>query len=153
MAGSSAQAKVAEERVRSLVEPVLARHRADLVELIVARGRTQLVRLVADREGGIDLETCARISEEVSRLLDAEDPISGRYTLEVTSPGLNRPLRKAEDFRKNAGRKVRVVLARSQHEGTVKEVTEEAVTLATDKEGDVTIPLSDVANAKLLLPW
>ncbi|MCA1833092.1 MAG: ribosome maturation factor RimP [Actinomycetota bacterium] len=152
MAGSSAQAKVQEERVRSLAEPVLARHGAELVELIVARGRSQLVRLVADREGGIDLETCARISEEVSRLLDAEDPISGRYTLEVTSPGLNRPLRTESDFRKNAGRKVRVVLARSQHEGIVKEVTEEAVTLATD-HGDVDIPLRDVAKAKLLLPW
>jgi ribosome maturation factor RimP len=152
MAGSSAQTKGLEERVRSLAEPVLARHGAELVELIVRRGRTQLVRLVADREGGIDLETCARISEDVSRLLDAEDPIAGRYTLEVTSPGLTRPMRTAEDFRRNLGRRARVVLARSQHEGTLKEVNEDGVTVATDR-GDVQIPLDQIANAKLLLPW
>lgn len=155
VAGSSAQKQQEEqmeELVRSLAEPVLARHGADLVELIVRKGRTRLVRLVADREGGIDLETCARVSEEISRLLDAEDPIPGRYTLEVTSPGLNRPLKTEADFAKNAGRKVRVVLARGQHEGIVKEVSKDAVTIATGK-GDVRIPLDEVATAKLLLPW
>ncbi len=150
--GATAALRALEERVRSLAEPVLARHGAELVELLVGRGRTQLVRLVADREGGIDLETCARVSEEVSRLLDAEDPIQGRYTLEVTSPGLNRPLRTATDFRKNVGRKVRIVLARSQVEGDVKEVGEDSVTVAT-KSGEVDVRLEDIANAKILLPW
>jgi ribosome maturation factor RimP len=79
--GGSASTRVLEERVRSLAEPVLARHGADLVELQVRRGRTNLVRVIADRADGIDLDTCARVSEEVSRLLDAEDPIPGRYTL------------------------------------------------------------------------
>jgi ribosome maturation factor RimP len=142
--------KALEERVRSLAEPVLARHDAEFVQLNVGRGR--LVRIVADRDGGIDLETCARISEELSRLLDAEDPMPGRYTLEVTSPGLNRPLKSATDFRKNVGRKVRIVLARSQVEGDVKEVGEDRVTVAT-KGGDVDVPLQDIANAKILLPW
>ena len=150
--GGSTSMRVLEERVRSLAEPVLARYGADLVELQVKRGRTQLVRVVADRVDGIDLETCARVSEEVSRLLDAEDPIPGRYTLEVTSPGLNRPLRTPEDFRRNAGRRVRIVLPRAQHEGTVKEVQDDSVTIATDR-GDERIPLAEIAKAKLLLPW
>lgn len=149
---SQARRRLLEERVRSLAEPVLARYAADLVDLQVKRGRTQLVRIVADREGGIDLDTCARVSDEVSRLLDAEDPIQGRYTLEVTSPGLDRPLRTPTDFRRNLGHKVRVVLAREQHEGTVKEVQEDSVTIATQR-GEVRIPLADVAKAKLLLPW
>jgi ribosome maturation factor RimP len=150
--GASSSQKLLEERVRSLAEPVLARYGAELVELQVRRGRTQLVRIVADREDGIDLETCARVSEEVSRLLDAEDPISGRYTLEVTSPGLARPLRSERDFRRNLGRRVRIVLARSQVEGEVKEVLGNAVTIATPG-GEVHVDYADIANAKLLLPW
>lgn len=141
-----------EVQVRSLAEPVLARHGAELVECHVRRGRTQLVRVVADRPGGIDLETCAKVSRELSRMLDAEDPIPGRYTLEVTSPGLDRPLRTAEDFRRNLGRKVRIVLAQSQHEGVVEEVGEDRVRIAGKGE-PVEIPLADVAKATLVLPW
>lgn len=141
-----------EERVRSLAEPVLARHGAELVEVLVRRGRTQLLRVVADREGGIDLETCARVSEELSRMLDADDPIAGRYTLEVTSPGLERPLRTPADFRRMMGRKVRVVLARAQHEGTLEEVGEDRVRLGTAR-GSVEVPLADIAKAKVVLPW
>lgn len=141
-----------EVQVRSLAEPVLARHGAELVECQVRRGRTQLVRVVADKPGGIDLETCARVSAELSRMLDVEDPIPGRYTLEVTSPGLDRPLRTAEDFRRNLGRKVRIVLAQSQHEGIVEEVGEDRVRIATDGE-TVAIPFADIAKARLVLPW
>lgn len=146
------EAEALRERVRSLVEPVLARHGAELVELAVKRGRTQLVRVIADREGGIDLDTCARVSQELSRMLDADDPIVGRYTLEVTSPGLDRPLRTPADFRRALGRRVRIVLAQSQHEGTLEDVGDERVRVATDK-GPVETPLAEIANAKIVLPW
>jgi ribosome maturation factor RimP len=137
-----------EERLRSLAEPVLARHGADLVEVQVKQGRTQLVRVVADREGGIDLDTCAVVSKELSRMLDADDPIEGRYMLEVTSPGLDRPLRTDEDFRRNLGRKVRVVLETRQIEGNVEDVGDDAVRVAGE-----TIALQDVRTARLILPW
>ena len=147
--------------MRSLAEPVAARYGADLVDVIVRRGRTNLIRLVADREGGIDLETCARVSEEVSRMLDVEDPMAGTYTLEVTSPGLDRPLRTAADFRRHVGKKLRVVVARQgrgvpgpteQHEGTLEEVEGDRVVLQT-ASGEVRIPIEVVAKAKVLLPW
>ena len=141
-----------EERVRSLVEPVLVRHSGELVEVAVRVGRTQLVRVVVDRAGGIDLDTCARISEELSRMLDADDPIAGSYTLEVTSPGLGRPLRTAEQFRRVIGRRVRIVLANGQHEGTLEEVGESTIRVAT-QHGTVEVPLAEIANAKELLPW
>jgi ribosome maturation factor RimP len=141
-----------EERVRSLAEPVLGRYDAELVELAVRRGRTQLVRIVVDRAGGVDLDTCARVSQELSRMLDADDPIAGRYTLEVSSPGLGRPLRTAEDYRRVIGRRVRIVLEHGQHEGTLEEVGEDRVRVATDR-GPVKIPIADVASAKELLPW
>jgi len=134
------------------VEPVLARHGAELVELRVLRGRTQLVRVVADREGGIDLDTCARVSNELSRMLDADDPIAGRYTLEVTSPGLDRPLRTAADFRRVLGRRVRIVRTAAQDEGTLEEVGEDRVRVATG-EGHVDVPLGEIVRAKVVLPW
>jgi ribosome maturation factor RimP len=141
-----------EERVRSLVEPVLARYDAELIELSVQRGRTQLVRVVADRDAGIDLETCARVSQELSRMLDADDPIAGRYTLEVTSPGLGRPLKTPRDFRRVLGHRVRVVLAKGQHEGTLEEVGEDRVRLDT-QSGPVEVALAEMTNAKVVLPW
>jgi ribosome maturation factor RimP len=141
-----------EERVRSLVEPVLARHGVELVALELRRGRTRLLRVVADREGGIDLDTCARVSEELSRVLDADDPIAGTYTLEVSSPGLDRPMRTAAEFRRALGRRVRVVLAREQHEGTLEEVEADRIRLATPR-GPVEVALDDVVSGKVVLPW
>lgn len=139
-----------EDRVRSLAEPVLVRHGADLIDVEVKRGRTQLVRVIADRADGIDLETCAQVSRELSRMLDADDPIEGTYTLEVTSPGIDRPMRTAADFRRNIGRRARVVLERAQHEGEIVEVTESAVRLDGIEEP---IPLDAIRKATIVLPW
>lgn len=137
------------ERVRSLAEPVLGRHDAELVELAVKRGPTYLVRLTVDREQGIDLETCAKVSEELSRLMDADDPIPGHYTLEVTSPGADRPLQSERDFRRNHGRNVRVVKATGEQvEGPIESVDEGRV-----KVGGDWVSLADVAKAKIVLPW
>lgn len=141
-----------EERVRSLAEPVLARRGAELVDLQVKQGRTRLVRIIADRPGGIDLDTCARVSAELSRMLDLEDPIPGPYTLEVSSPGLDRPLRRPDDFRRNVGQKVRIVLADGQLEGTIEEVEEDKVVVARAGERTA-VPLGRIAKAKILLPW
>jgi ribosome maturation factor RimP len=142
-----------EERVRSLAEPVLVRHGAELVDVQVKRGRTQLVRVVADQPGGITLDVCARVSAELSRMLDADDPIEGRYTLEVTSPGLDRPLRTEADFAKNAGRKIKIVLASGRHEeGIVEEVGSDRVKVAS-AGGSTWVPYGDIAKATLVLPW
>jgi ribosome maturation factor RimP len=107
-----------------------------------------LVRVVADRPGGIDLDTCAAVSSELGRMLDVDDPIPGQYTLEVTSPGLDRPLRTAEDFRRNMGRRVRVVFAQAQHEGIVQEVGETSV-----RVGGTDVLYDEIKKAKLVLPW
>lgn len=136
------------ERLRSLAEPVLARHGATLVDVEVKRGRTQLVRVIADQPGGIDLDTCAQVSAELSRMLDVDDPLDGRYTLEVASPGLDRPLRTEEDFRRNLGRVVRVVLEASQVEGIVEDVDAETVRVAGER-----IRLDAIRKAKIVLPW
>ncbi|HEX9776238.1 MAG TPA: ribosome maturation factor RimP [Actinomycetota bacterium] len=139
-----------EEHLRSLVEPVLARRDAELVDLVVRLGRNRLVRVVADRPGGIDLDTCAEVNKELGRMLDADDPIEGTYTLEVTSPGLDRPLRGEADFAKNAGRRVRIVFEAGQVEGVVATVEDGLVRLEGVEEP---IRLGDIRAARLVLPW
>ncbi len=83
----------------ALVEPVLAEQGLELVDVEHRpEGRGQVVRLLVDREGGVDLETLSRLSRELSVLFDVEEPVAGHYTLEVSSPGIHRPLRKPEHF-------------------------------------------------------
>lgn len=97
------------ERVRAIAAPVCANEGLELVEVELggAGGRTTL-RLFIDKAGGVTLEDCSSISHAVSTALDVADPLDGAYELEVSSPGLDRPLRTPEHFAKYAGEKVRV---------------------------------------------
>jgi ribosome maturation factor RimP len=97
------------EKVRAIAAPLAAGEGLELVdvELGGAGGRTTL-RLFIDRDGGVSLDDCSSVSRAVSAALDVEDPIQGTYDLEVSSPGLDRPLRTPEHFSKYAGEEVRV---------------------------------------------
>ncbi|HKK16875.1 MAG TPA: ribosome maturation factor RimP [Gammaproteobacteria bacterium] len=77
-----------------------------------ARGRDSVLRLYIDKETGIGLDDCARVSEQVAGVLDVHDPVQGSYTLEVSSPGLDRPLFTLEQFRRFCGQRVKVNLHR-----------------------------------------
>jgi len=79
----------------------------------------QVLRIFIDRQGGINLDDCQKISRQVSTLLDVEDPLAGPYTLEVSSPGLDRGLYREVDYRRFAGRKIRLVL-RQPYQGQRK---------------------------------
>jgi ribosome maturation factor RimP len=94
-----------EQELRALVEPLLAAHDLELVDLEL---KPKLVRVTVDREGGVDLDTISDVTSLVSSLLDAHDPLPGTYALEVSSPGLERPLRTPDHFRRFAGSKVSV---------------------------------------------
>ena len=108
------------ERVREAATRVAASYGLDIfdVELLRERGQ-QVLRVVLDRPGpnrtaeeSVSLEDCARVSEELSAILDVEDVVpADRYTLEVSSPGLDRPLRDADDYRRFAGRRAKIVLS------------------------------------------
>jgi len=97
------------EKVRAIAAPLASAEGLELVdvELAGAGGRSTL-RLFIDKDGGVSLDDCSSVSRAVSAALDVEDPIDGAYDLEVSSPGLDRPLRVPEHFRKFAGEKVRV---------------------------------------------
>lgn len=148
--------------IRKLVQPLADPLGAE-VDDVVVRGSagSRVVRVVVDRaDGGIDLGTCERLSRALGSLLDERDVIDGRYTLEVTSPGADRPLRQQRDFRRNLGRVVRIAHAARgpQHPptgeivGVVRAVDDSAVTLEVDDE-EVAVPLDEVAHGKVVLPW
>jgi ribosome maturation factor RimP len=96
-------------RVEELAQPLLAAHGLELVELEFKKeGRDMVLRLFIDRESGVNLDDCAAVSRELSEIMDVEDLIPGHYSLEVSSPGLNRPLKKPADYGRYKGKLVKV---------------------------------------------
>ncbi len=103
--------KKVEEHVTELVEPICASHSFDLVDVeFVKEGAHWFLRVYIDKPGGISIDDCQAVSEELSKKLDKTDPIPQSYFLEVSSPGLDRPLKKPEDFRRYRGELVEVRL-------------------------------------------
>lgn len=97
------------ESVRRIAAPLAAQEGLELVDVeIGGAGGRQTLRLFIDKPGGVSLDDCTEVSRAVSAALDVEDPIAGAYDLEVSSPGLDRPLRTPEHFEKFKGSKVRV---------------------------------------------
>jgi ribosome maturation factor RimP len=97
------------EKLTSLIEPLLSREGFELVEIeVLGAGPGTIVRIFIDKPGGVTLDDCASISEAVSAMLDVEDPIASAYHLEVSSPGLDRPLRKPEDYDRFVGQEAKI---------------------------------------------
>ncbi|MGE4528235.1 MAG: ribosome maturation factor RimP [Rhodospirillaceae bacterium] len=149
----------------------IARHVADLIlpsltdmgyELVrvqftgTTRHTLQIMAERADR-GAMTVDDCAEISRAASALLDVDDPISGQYVLEVSSPGLDRPLTRSGDFVRFAGfaaklETVMPVNGRKRFSGRIVGVNDAgAVVLAAEELGEVIVPFSNVARAKLVL--
>lgn len=98
-----------DEQLRELVEETADLHGLDLVEFQHgAHGGRQRLRVFVDRRGGVTVNECARLSRELSRALEAEGLVAGSYVLEVSSPGVHRPLRTEKDFARVEGRKIRL---------------------------------------------
>ncbi|MFN2588583.1 MAG: ribosome maturation factor RimP [Actinomycetota bacterium] len=149
------------EEVRDLAEAVARRRSLRLwdVEMGGQPGRA-IVRVFVDGDEGVDLDTVAEVSEEISRGLDLRDPIQGRYTLEVSSPGLERSLKQPAHWRSSVGRKVTVKttekLVGDSHrvDGTVESASDDAVVVAVDgREDRVEIPLDAVRSARTVFEW
>lgn len=126
----------------------------EFVGLELMRGGGTLLRIYIDRPDGIGLDDCEAVSREVGALLDVHDPIKGAYTLEVSSPGLDRPLFTAEHFRRFAGRRARVALeapldGRRRFDGSILGVEEDAVRFEQDGQ-EVRLPLADIRKANLV---
>jgi ribosome maturation factor RimP len=143
--------------VREVAERVVVGRGFELVDVEIKRapGGT-MVRLTVDREGGIGLDDLQSVSEEVSAILDAEDPITSSYTLECTSPGLDRPLRGEADYRRFLGRLARLssyepVDGRRQWTGRLLAVEDGRVRVTLEAEGGkvAEIPVDKIAHGRL----
>jgi ribosome maturation factor RimP len=146
------------DRVRAMAEPILLDERMELVDIEYRReSKGWVLRLILDKEGGVTLNDCTRISQEVGRSLDIEDFIQAPYSLEVSSPGLTRPLKTEKDFMKYRYCLIKVktvdpVENRRQFKGRLLGVSENRIEMEMD--GKIfQIPLSNVAKANLEVDW
>jgi ribosome maturation factor RimP len=148
------------EEVSDLAESVVRRRSLSLwdVEMGGSKG-SRVVRVYVDGDDGVDLDTVAEVSEEISRGLDLRDPIEGRYTLEVSSPGLERSLKRPEHYARSVGKQV-IVKTRSRMvgdshrvDGTILEARDESVTLRTDQQEEVDVPYEEVKSARTVFEW
>lgn len=142
--------------IQGFAEPLLADMGMELVEIQFRReGHGWVLRLFIDKEGGITIDDCAAVSREISAYLEVEDLIDHAYHLEVSSPGLERPLRKREDFIRFAERLVRIKLREPINGqrvliGTLLGLEGEMVLLEMDNE-TVRIDMENIAKARLTL--
>lgn len=141
------------QRLTTLLEPAAADHGYELVAVEQAGGRgTPVIRVLLDCEGGITLDAVASANEWISELMDAEDPVNGPYTLEISSPGIDRPLVKRADFERFTGQDVHLkVIAdekRTSWHGVLLGMEGDDVVL--DVEGErVKVPYETVQKARL----
>ncbi len=148
------------ERVEAILRPILESFRLELVEIEFKRtGREAVLRLFIDKEGGVTLDDCADVSRELSLVLDVEDFIPCAYTMEVSSPGLDRPLKSLADYERFAGRLIKVRTyepfadddgnKRKTFLGTLEGLVDGVVRMALTEGQTAAIPLERVAKANL----
>ena len=142
-----------ELHVKELVLPVLSGRRVDLVELLCRNvGGGVLLRFLVDTPRGINVSELSSVNQAIGALLEEHNVVPSAYTLEVSSPGLDRPLKTQSDFERVIGRRVRVATAvpvgfKREHVGQVLNVNDETVVLKSDQGEKIRIPLSDIAHA------
>ncbi len=144
-------------RVQTLAEDLLSNLGYELVDIEFGPGEgSALLRLYIDREGGVNLDDCTHVSRMFGALLDVEDPIPGRYNLEISSPGLNRRLRRPKDFQTRIGETVKVTLlkpldGRRRFKGVLLDCQESPLTVTIDVDGErFIVPLDETSKCNLV---
>ncbi|ACI18976.1 ribosome maturation factor RimP [Dictyoglomus thermophilum] len=146
------------KKLKEIVEPICEKYSYELVDLEYRREpHGWVLRVYIDKVGGVTVEDCAYLSEKISKELDIKDPIPHSYILEVSSPGLDRPLKRKRDFERHMGEKVNITLleeieGKKKFEGKIFKVDESSVTLKID-DSFVTIPLEKIKKAMLIVEF
>jgi ribosome maturation factor RimP len=144
--------------LEGLVRPVVEAAGLELVEVALHSGKgRRVLRVTVDREGGVDLDTIAETSERVSRRLDLEGYQPGPYTLEVSSPGIERPLRAPRDFWRRVGDKVKVTASVPEQGkrtliGTLVAAEQDDVRIVTET-GEHSVSYDDIESARTVFDW
>ncbi|MBA4391054.1 MAG: ribosome maturation factor RimP [Syntrophus sp. (in: bacteria)] len=146
--------KVIIEKISNVLAPILEDARLELVEIeFKPIGKRWLLRIYIEKEGGLTIADCVYVSRELSRILDVEDVIEYAYTLEVSSPGLTRPLKKMEDFARHKGKTCRIitqeaVAGKNEFRGEITDVSSDKVEIK-EKIDIITIPICAIKKAHL----
>ena len=142
-------------RISKLVQPLVEELGYEFVGLEHSSNpKNALLRIYIDQENGIDLDDCGAVSREIAAMLDVEDPISGHYNLEISSPGLDRPLFTPEQFDSFAGKDVKVTLfapedGRRRFKGQIQAVRGQLIHLDIDGE-EIALDFANIAKARLV---
>lgn len=146
-----------EERILALIEPVATEQGFRIVRVRLSGNRRKRLQIMAERisDGQMNVDDCGRLSRAVSPLFDLDEPISGEFDLEVSSPGIDRPLMRIEDFERYAGYDAKLettamVDGRRRFKGVIGGVDGEVITLSTE-HGDVKLNFSALSDARLVL--
>ena len=142
-----------EEFVSGVVETIIESTELELVDVEYVHEREWYLRVFLDKEGSIDLDDCQMVSEKLSEVLDAKDPIKENYLLEVSSPGLDRVLKKEKDFIRYHGREVDIQLfkpidGKKQYTGSLQGYSDDTITIRVQED---TIDLERAAIAQIRL--
>ncbi|GAB4415398.1 MAG: ribosome maturation factor RimP [Thermodesulfovibrionales bacterium] len=149
----------AEQKIQALASEVAGDCGYELVDInLSGSGKRAILRITIDKEGGITLDDCEAFSRRLEGLLDVEDPLQGPYTLEVSSPGLDRPLKRLDDFKKHTGKLVRIITKEKINNqtffvGRLMEVRDDSIMLSITRKGavpvEVAIPYNIITKANL----
>lgn len=146
--------------IKNLLEPVVSLEGVELVSLDFAGGpHSRVLRLYIDKEGGVNVEDCARVSRQVGLVIEEEDAITGPFTLEVSSPGLTRPLKKPEDYIRAKGKlavlKLRKPLGKERKALVIIDNADDEVVSVTAREtGEKAVfPYGEIAHARLEIEY
>lgn len=144
-----------QQQLNDIVEPTITAMQYEFVGLEYLSGSAPAVlRIYIDHEDGISVDDCALVSRQISGVLDVEDPISGEYNLEVSSPGLNRPLFKAEHYQDCIGERIKVKLrfpveGRRKYTGQLLTVDDQNIEMQVDNQ-TVLLTINDIEKANMI---
>ncbi len=146
------------EKIQEAIKPVLQKYSVILIDMVIRgeRGR-KVVEIFVDNYSGITTDLCAEISRDVALVFDNEDLINGNYTLNISSPGLNRPLKYPLQYHKHIGYLLEISLMDGDQlkkvQGNLKAVNLETITLTDQTQTDYQIKFSDIIKAIVKTPW
>ena len=143
------------DQIETRIEPILKEQGLELVELSAVREKGRFIlRFLVDKAQGITLNECAKINRQISQVFDTENLVEGRYFLEVSSPGLDRPLKSTNDFKRYFGKAIKIILLKpinkqSVLHGVADEVNEENIVIVTKNDQKLCVPRCNIARANL----
>lgn len=148
-----------EQKIELIAKDIAGECGVEIVDIsFMGRGKYALLRIMIDKEGGITLNDCETFSKRFEGYLEVEGDITGNYTLEVSSPGLDRPLKSQNDFKRNIGKLMRIITKEKIHDqcffvGRLMEISDSALVLSVGKKKgaseNINVPFENISRARL----